>query len=328
MWRLTCECCRRAGPVLLLIATLIVPDQCSAAPLKIRLGIGGAAEDTLFLLLARPDLTPNQGKLYTVEATRFEGTDKRFQAFEAGALDITVMNANGALFAAAEGIQFKFIASLSRESSKGAFTKYMVLDSAPIKSVADLKGRTIGINSLSSQSELAVNIELEKSGLHENDVRIVPIPFPAQGEALKSGLVDLGSFPQPFAAIVEHQGGVRMLFSSKDAVPYDEELVTLIAKHEFLQDNRAAVEAFLADLVRCTKYYIANTLESRKALNAAKLVGIDPDIYYGMPDYFRDPGGRVDIEALKRMQEMQVSAGFQKTRADISNYVDLSYLPQ
>ena len=328
MMTLASRCRHFAGAALLLIAASILPDACLAAPLKIRLGIGGAAEDTLFLLLARSDLTPNQGKLYTVEHTRFEGTDKRFEAFEAGALDITVMNANGALFAAGEGIKFKFIASLSRESSKGAFTKYMVRDNSPIRSVADLKGKTVGINSLSSQSELAVRIVLEKSGVKTSDVRIVAIPFPAQAEALKSGLVDVGSFPQPFAAIVEHGGEVRTLFTSKDAVPYDEELVVMIAKEEFLQKNRAAAEAFLADLVRTTNYYMDNILQSRKALIAAKLVGIDPEIYFGMPDYFRDRGARVDIEALKRMQEMQVSAGFQKGRADLSNYVDLSYLPK
>src|SRR5262245_29234054 len=86
------------------VALLAVAHRCVADPLKIRLGIGGAAADTLFLLLARPDLAPNQGKAYTIEYTRFEGTDKRFQAFEAGALDITVMNANGAIFAAGEEI--------------------------------------------------------------------------------------------------------------------------------------------------------------------------------------------------------------------------------
>jgi len=191
-----------------LVALLAVADRCVADPVKIRLGIGGAAADTLFLLLARPDLAPNQGKAYTVEYTRFEGTDKRFQAFEAGALDITVMNANGAIFAAGEEIAFKFIASLSLESAKGAFTKYMVRADSPIRSVSDLKGKTIGINSLSSQSELAVRLVLDKAGLKVSDVRIIALPFPAQAEAVRSGLVAVGSFPQPFAAIAEHSGGV------------------------------------------------------------------------------------------------------------------------
>src|SRR5260221_1451780 len=102
-----------AGLLVALLALLAVSDRCLADPVKIRLGIGGAAADTLFLLLARPDLAPNQGKVYTVEYTRFEGTDKRVQAFEAGALDITVMNANGPILAAGEDIAVKVIASPS-----------------------------------------------------------------------------------------------------------------------------------------------------------------------------------------------------------------------
>src|SRR5262249_17316763 len=160
---------------------------------------------------------------------------------------------------------FKFIASLSLESSKGAFTKYMVRADSPIRSVSDLKGKTIGINSLSSQSELAVRLVLDKAGLKVSDARIIALPFPAQAEAVRTGLFEVGSFPQPFAAIAEHAGGVRMLFSSKDAVPQDEELVIIISKDEFLRKNRTATEAFLADLVTVTKYHAEHLQEARKS---------------------------------------------------------------
>jgi hypothetical protein len=37
---------------------------------------------------------------------------------------------------------------------------------------------------------------------------------------------------------------------------------------------------------------------------------------------------RVDAEALERMQEFQIKAGFQKKSANVRSLVDLGYLPQ
>src|SRR5262245_33547168 len=80
----------------------------------LRLGYGTAAEEPIWLLVARPDLAKNQGKAYALDATRFTGSDKRGQAFEAGAIDLAASSANGVIFAAAEGVTARIIASVSR----------------------------------------------------------------------------------------------------------------------------------------------------------------------------------------------------------------------
>jgi ABC-type nitrate/sulfonate/bicarbonate transport system substrate-binding protein len=45
----------------------------------------------------------------------------------------------------------------------------------------------------------------------DKDVTIVPVPFPAMQEALRAGEIDVGEFPQPFAALLEKQAKVRKL---------------------------------------------------------------------------------------------------------------------
>ena len=47
-----------------------------------------------------------------------------------------------------------------------------------------------------------------------------------------------------------------------------------------------------------------------------------------MQDYYRDPSLRPDVEALVKMQEFQIKAGFQNKSADMRALVDTSYLPQ
>ncbi len=306
-----------------------VSAAAAQTPVPIRIGFGYAVEEQLWLMKAKPDITPNQGKAYTLDMTGFRGTDQRFQAYEAGALDGMTSSGNTVLFAASQGVKYKALASLSYEGSKGFVTQYYVRDDGSVPTIKDLKDKVVGINAFKSSIELWARIAIQKGGLNpDRDVKFAPIPFPAQGEALRTKKIDLGAFPQPFASIEAKKGGVKTLFTSKTAVPFDEVLMTMLFREEFMQKNPAAVRAFLADLVASTKYYLAHMKEARQALIDAKWVQIPADIYLASEDNYRDPDCRIDIEAMKKMQDMQVALGFQKDKVDVASVVDLSWLPK
>src|SRR5262249_46594274 len=283
-----------------------------AQPVTLRLGSRAPAEEPLWIVVARPDLTKNEGKAYKLDATRFTGSDKRSQAFEAGAIDLASSSANGVIFAAAEGVAAKIIASVSRESSRGFSTSFYVKENSPIKSVSDPKGKIVGINGFYPSGHLWLKTALEKHGLAETDVTITPVPFPAMQEALDAGKVDLGQFPQPFAALLEKQMKVRKIFDAKYGVPFEEELIVLIGKDEFLKKNAAALRGFLEDLKLSTQFYLEKPREARQLLIDHKMVRVNPEVYVSMNDYYRDPSLRVDVDALEQMQAFQIKAGFQK----------------
>lgn len=296
----------------------------ASAQVNIRVGIGAAVEEQLWLLIAKPELAPNYGKVYKIEWNRFPGADKRIQAFEAGASDIITASANSAILAASEGIEFKMIASLSRESSQGFYTKFMVKEGSPIRTVQDLKGKTIGINGFSGSGHLWTKIVLEKNGLREPDVKLVPMAFSAQAEGVRSGTLDVGMFPQPFARMIEKDQKVRTVFTSKDAAPFEEELMLLLAKPAWVKKNTAALAALQSDLVAVTKYYAENPAEARKALITSNMVRIDVDTYVEMQDYYRDPALKISLDSLEKMQELQMKAGFQSKKVDLKCRVDFA----
>jgi ABC-type nitrate/sulfonate/bicarbonate transport system substrate-binding protein len=300
-----------------------------AEPLAIRLGYSLAAEEQLWLLMADPSLTKNYGKLYTLDATRFTGSSQRAQAFAAGAIDLASSGAEGVLFAAAEGIPSTIIASLSRESLHHGFnTTFLALASAPINKVEDLKGKTVAVNGLSTNGELWLRTALERHGMSESEVTVVPVAFPAMAESLRSGRIDVGECPQPFDAMARKEMKVKTVFTSKEGMPFDEELVVIVGHGSYLKAHAEAVRGFLADLQAATKFYLAHPVEARQILIDKKFVRVPAGVYLHMEDYYRAPTLRVDIDALKKMQDTQVAAGFQKKKADIATLVDLSYLPQ
>ena len=169
------EACLAAACLAAVLAATV--DAARAQPVVFRLGYGGAAEEPVWLLVAKPDLARNYGKAYTLD--------------EAGAIDLSAGSANGVIFAAAEGVKATFIASISRESSRGFSTGYYVKESSPIRSVADLKGRIVGINGFSTSGHLWLKAALDKHGLAETDVKITPVPFSAMQESLDAGKIDI-----------------------------------------------------------------------------------------------------------------------------------------
>jgi ABC-type nitrate/sulfonate/bicarbonate transport system substrate-binding protein len=299
----------------------------AAEPVTLRLGYGPAAEEQVWLLIAKPELGKNQGKLYKLDATRFQGSDKRAQAFAAGAIDLSEGSATGVMNAAAEGIPSKIICSITRESKRGFSTAFYVPDESPIKSVPDMNGKIVAVNGFETAGHLWLRAALEKHGLTDKDVTIAPVPFPAMQEALRAGKIDVGEFPQPFAALLEKQAKVRKLFDAKYGLPFDEELIVIAGKDEFLKENAEAIKAFLSDVKDATRFYLDKPREARQILIDAKMVRVSADVYLDMHDYYRDPSLRPDAEALKKVQEFQIKAGFQKKRVDIDAVVDTSYLP-
>jgi hypothetical protein len=92
---------------------------------------------------------------------------------------------------------------------------------------------------------------------------------------------------------------VRKIFDAKYGVPFDEELIVLMGKDEFLKKNAAAIRALLADLTEATGFYLEKPREARQLLVDSKMVRATPDVYIAMNDYYHEPTMRIDVEALE-----------------------------
>lgn len=287
-----------------------------------------AAEENLWLMLAKPELAPNLGKAYKLEWSQFRASDPTFKAYEGGQIHFGTVSANAAVVAASKGVDFKMIASLSLESSKGSRTPYLVREDGP-KTLAELKGKTIGINGYRSSIELWGRAGVIKGGLNpDRDVNWAVVPFPAMGEALRAGKIDLAGLPQVFADGEMKKGGLRELFTSKTGVPFDEELIVLIGSPAFMKKYPDATKAFLSDLVTVNKIYLKDVKAARQALLDAKLLALPPDILFNLVDYLRDPDMKINVEALEKQQDLMLQQGYQEKKINIKDFVDQSLMPK
>jgi ABC-type nitrate/sulfonate/bicarbonate transport system substrate-binding protein len=280
----------------------------------------------------RKDLTPNQGKRYELKQILFQANPERFQAFIAGEIDGGTAPGLAIIFANEQGVDMKLVASICLEASDPKYftTTYMVKADGPVKSVKDLKGGTIGVVGIKTATDLWARAGILNAGLVPDvDVKVVPMAFPAIGEAVRSGKVTAGTFVQPFYSAEMAKGGLRKLFTATEAVGYDHELLDIFFSEKFLKANPDAVRAFLADYVAVTKYYLANTEQAKTDLHKAGFVRTPLPIYLKVSDWKRDPNARVDVESLKKLSTfMREKLKWLEKPVNVDSMVDLGYLPR
>ena len=298
----------------------------------IRFGRGFAAEEQMWLMSVRKDLTPNQGKAYNLNQILFQANPERFQAFLAGELDGGTAPGLAVIFAHAQGVDMKIVASICLEASgPGIFTtQYMVKDDGPIKSVKDLKGGTIAVVGIKTATDLWARAGLINAGLvPDKDTKVVPMGFPVIGDAVRTGKVSAGTFVEPFYSAEKAKGGLRTLFTAVDAVGYEHELLDIFFGEKFLKSNPAAVRAFLSDYVAVTKYYLANTAQAKADLHKAGFVRTPLEAYQKNADWKREPSGRLNVESLKKLATfMHDKLQWLEKPVDVDGMVDQSYLPR
>ena len=317
--------------VALVLGFFTVNALAQSAPL-IRFGRGFAAEEQVWLMSARPDLAPNQGKRYQLKQILFQANPERFQAFLAGELDAGTAPGLAVIFARAQGMDMKIVASVCLEAKGDNYftTTYMVKEGGPVKSVKDLKGGTIAVVGIKTATDLWARAGLINAGLvPDKDTKVVPMAFPVIGDAVRTDKVSAGTFVEPFYSAERAKGGLRTLFTAVDAVGYDHELLDIFFGEKFLKQHPDAVRAFLADYVAVTKYYLSNMEQAKRDLHKAGFVKTPIDIYLKNADWKRDPNARVDVESLKKLATfMHEKLQWLDKPVNVDSMVDQGFLPR
>src|SRR5258708_9787907 len=95
------------------------------------------------------------------------------------------------------------------------------MDDSPIKTIADLKGKTIGISVIGGGTQGPFNMLLKQNGLAPaKDIKLVEVGFAGSEDALRQGRVDAVNMNQPFAPRADADRGTRKRCWLSQAMPY------------------------------------------------------------------------------------------------------------
>jgi len=134
----------------------------------------------------------------TVEAEQISGGAAIASAVASGSLDIGSANVTSVATAYDEGLHFVNIAPGSVYDNNGPISQaLMVANGSPIRSAADLNGRTVAVNGLNNITDVAVKGWADENGGDSNTLEFVEFPFPEMPGAVEQGRVDAAMMLEP-----------------------------------------------------------------------------------------------------------------------------------
>ena len=305
-----------------MLAATLAP-RAALAQDTIKVGWTIPAEESKYWMMRRPAEFSNLGKTYKIEWTQTQGTAPMVQMMVAGALDCSTQGVLSlAQGAANAGLQAYIVAQHVGEKP-GSFSVYWaVKDDSAIKSVADIKGKTVGTNVFGSGILGPMFLLLKKNGLDpEKDIKLVETGFPGSEDAIRSGRVDVGVLNQPFAARAEAKGGLRKLFSIADQQPNMVHILEVCRK-DFVDRNPELVKAYVRDITAGMAKAVANRAETLKVVSEVTKAPVEvlDTFLLKANDFAREPGAKPNFAGIQALLDIYAETGMIKDKLDIARF--------
>ena len=206
----------------------------------------------------------------------------------------------------------------------------VVQKNGPIKSFADMRGRTIAIPSRFSDERLILFRAMKVFGIKPSEIKMVEMAPPDVAGALAAKAIDAFSMGEPFPSQAEMGGYGRVLFHAREYWP-DYMSCVLVVREDMIAQRPDAVQLLVDGIARSGLW-----LEQGKPYreNAADFVG---RFYYNQnPTLLRwaltKPLDRVMYSPLAPrkadfdlVRDLMMETGVLNRKIEFEEYVDLSF---
>lgn len=253
------------------VAATTMPKRVLAAT-KIQVGYLPVVSCTpLYLSAARPWA----GTDLEVEPLRLQAGPAIAQAIQSGSIPTGEIACTVTLSLASRGIPIIALMSVNVITREHPYNRIMVLKDSPLHSVADLKGKTVGVLAIGTIDHLELLVALHAAKMNASDVKVVTIPVPNQPQVLASGQVDAMMMPPAADSVAEIQYGARTLADATDSLPYIP-LEYLVADANWAARNPAIVHELLVGWIKACRWMEKNDQKARATV--AQQLNLAPEI--------------------------------------------------
>lgn len=194
----------------------------------------------------------------------FQGFPEMKEALISNKVQAAFIVAPMAIALKAQGVPIKVVYLGHRYGSA-----VVVRKNGPVRTVADLRGRTIAIPTRFSDERLMLFRAMKIWGIRPNEVKMVEMAPPDVSGALAAGAIDGFSMGEPFPSQAELAGYGRILFQAREYWP-DYMSCILIVRQDLI-DTRPNVVQVLVDGIARSGLWLDKSKPHRE--DAADFVG-------------------------------------------------------
>ncbi|GEL25287.1 hypothetical protein PSU4_42410 [Pseudonocardia sulfidoxydans NBRC 16205] len=237
----------------------------SAETTALTVGIVGLTTDAPLYLADQKGWFAEQG--LTVDISTGGGAAAIIPSLVNGERQVGTGNLISVLKANTQGLPLQAIAGQNNSASSLEDTAHItsavvVPADSPITTEADLKGRTIAVNSLNGLGDLTIKATLERDGVDPSGLKFVEMQFPDMSAAVSAGRIDAAWLVEPYMT-AGLDAGLRPVLYNFEGPALDFPIGVYFATRQFVSENPETVRTFRTVIDRATDYAKANPDETR-----------------------------------------------------------------
>ncbi len=313
------------------LALAAAANPASADPWNIRVG-WVAAPDHMQPIIdelhkRHPELFHHFGQSYVAAGVHFQGTTPQIQALAINEIEIASFGPEALALAVDNAhLDMRMIADVFQDGVPGYGTvTYVVRKDSPIKTIEELKGKTVATNAFGSFGDSAMRINLREHGISDRDITSVEAPFPAMPAMLDEGKVDLINL-LPIYRYMLNEGKYRVLFTGADGEGHIQAVLWAM-RAEQIAAHRAALVDFLEDHIRAVQWLLNPAHHEEMVGMVSEVTKLKPELIgftYTNVSPYHAPDGKPDVAATQHALDMETKYGLiHQTLTVAPNYVDL-----
>lgn len=192
----------------------------------------------------------------------------------------------------------------------------LVAKNSPIKSIAQLQGKTVASNILDNIGTLLVQSVLTAHNVPASSVTLVAVPFPDMASALVNGDIDAGWFDEPFQSAARLNDGAQVLFDTCQGATVNFPISGYMVTSAWARKYPGTAAAFARAIQKGQQ--LADTERSADEKAATQFIaGITPKTAAAIT-FDNYPTGAVDVARLQRVADVMHQSGLLKQEFDMS----------
>jgi NitT/TauT family transport system substrate-binding protein len=250
-----------------------------------------------------------------------------------GDIDIATGGVSAALFNAIErGVQLRIIGdqhtAFPGRSAITLMVRKDLIDGGQVKTLADLKGRSLGLTTRRATIELALTKALRAAGVAPGEVNLVTIPFAQMNAAFAGRALDAAFQIEPLTSDAVAKG-VAVRWRGLDEFAPNLQNVFLVASERFVQRQDVA-RAWMVAYVRGVRDYNDAMFKSKDREAVIRIL-MDQTLVKDRALYDRmtmpgiHPDGEVNVASITEMAGELRAAGDVKGGVPVERIIDLSF---
>ena len=255
-----------------------------------------------------------------VEVINMEGGTRGLQVLLSGEIQGMHVGLAPALLANAQGADLRLITSTCNTIPITMFTKAGV-------TTANLKGKTFGISTFGSETDIATSIVLKQVGLTRQDVTVSQIGGSSQRfAALVAGRIDVAPLIEPAITLANERGfnPVIDLAAAKTPWIFDSVVVT----NSYLRRNSDTLTRFVKAYVAGAYLALSDEAKAKQVI-AQKFRTDDPKVIAAtLADFKRlmPRDAAPTLEGARNVVEQLTAIGTDVGRSNVNDYLELGII--